>query len=267
MVYFPFVGNATHSSCSCLGKYVVAADPAIQHANTPNVLLVLEIIDRVFSSHRPHAVPNRIVSTIRSETSTTTRHRDANTTAAHWGRRVRAICRRSARGHDSCSGNDGTTIQRDRTTSRWVPQLELWTRTSRCTSRTRLGLPNPYSYPSHARRADTTRRWCASCQGWITDRSRHHRCQAEALSKNSTCRISTVFCTVCTVGTRLCTRNRNVHHSVDELELGHLQILVRHGGQKELVADDHRDVQNQEIQPPPPPQPHLKSSAPHPPPP
>ena len=40
---------------------VVAAEPAIQHAKTPNVLLVLEIIDDVFSSHRPHAVRNRIV--------------------------------------------------------------------------------------------------------------------------------------------------------------------------------------------------------------
>ena len=81
---FPFIGNATKGSCSCLGKYVVAAEPAIQHANTPNVLLVLEIIDEIFSSHRPHTVPNKIVSTIRSENSTTRRHRDANTHAAHW---------------------------------------------------------------------------------------------------------------------------------------------------------------------------------------
>ena len=45
---FPFIGNATQSSCSCLGKYVVATEPAIQHANTPNDLLVLEIIDEIF---------------------------------------------------------------------------------------------------------------------------------------------------------------------------------------------------------------------------
>ena len=52
---------------------------------THNVLLILEIIESVFSSHRPHAVPNEIVSTIRSENSTTTRrHRNANTPAAHW---------------------------------------------------------------------------------------------------------------------------------------------------------------------------------------
>ena len=60
---------------------VVAADPVIQHANTPNELLVLEIIDEVISSHRLHTVPNRIVSTTRSKT-TTTRHLDANTLAA-----------------------------------------------------------------------------------------------------------------------------------------------------------------------------------------
>ena len=63
---FPFIGNATQSSCSCLGKCVVAAEPAIQHANTPNDHLELEIIDSVFSSQRPDTVPNRIVSTIRS---------------------------------------------------------------------------------------------------------------------------------------------------------------------------------------------------------
>ena len=40
---------------------VNAAEPAIQQANKPNALLVLEIIDDVFSSHRPHAVPNRTV--------------------------------------------------------------------------------------------------------------------------------------------------------------------------------------------------------------
>ena len=64
-------------------SFVIAADPEIQHAYTTNDLLVLEIIDEVFSSHRPHTVPNRIVSTTRSEKSTTTRHRDANTPAAH----------------------------------------------------------------------------------------------------------------------------------------------------------------------------------------
>ena len=63
-------------------KSVVAAEPAIQHANTPNVLLVLEIIEEGISSQWPDTVPNRIVSTTRSEKSTTTRHRDANTLAA-----------------------------------------------------------------------------------------------------------------------------------------------------------------------------------------
>ena len=91
---------------------VVAAEPVIQHAYTPNELLLLEIIEEVFSSHRLHTVPNRIVSTIRSEKSTTTRHRDANTFVEQ-GRRTRAICRQRARGHDSCSGNDGSTYQRD----------------------------------------------------------------------------------------------------------------------------------------------------------
>ena len=42
-------------------NFVNAADPVIQHADTPNVFLVLKIRDDVFSSHRPHAVPNRIV--------------------------------------------------------------------------------------------------------------------------------------------------------------------------------------------------------------
>ena len=57
--------------------------------------------------------PKQNCRTIRSETSTTTRHRDGSTpqhigAADNW-----AICRREARGHDSCSGDDGTTIQRD----------------------------------------------------------------------------------------------------------------------------------------------------------
>ena len=110
-------------------NFVIAAEPAIQHANTPNVLLVLEIIEDVFSSNRTHAVPNRIISTMRSERHTTTRHRDANTSAAHWGRRARAICRRRARGHDISSGNDGTTIQRDcerhQSVSRRMPVIRL----------------------------------------------------------------------------------------------------------------------------------------------
>ena len=67
----------------------------------------------VYFQSSAHAVPNEIVSTITSETSTTTRHRDANTSAAHWGHRARAICRRRVRGHDSCSGDDDVTIQRD----------------------------------------------------------------------------------------------------------------------------------------------------------
>ena len=35
--------------------------------------------------------------------------------------------------------------------------------------------------------------------------------RASTVSKNNTCGISLVFCTVCTVGARLCTHNRNVH--------------------------------------------------------
>ena len=44
---------------------------------------MLEIIDEEFSSYRLHTVPNRIVSTTRREKATNTRHRDANTRAAH----------------------------------------------------------------------------------------------------------------------------------------------------------------------------------------
>ena len=44
---------------------VIAAEPVIQHAYTPNELLVLEIIEEEISSHRLHTVPNRIVSTTR----------------------------------------------------------------------------------------------------------------------------------------------------------------------------------------------------------
>ena len=49
--------------------------------------------------------PKQNCRNIRSETSTTTRHREANP--------YRAISRRRAQGNDSCSGNDGPTIQRD----------------------------------------------------------------------------------------------------------------------------------------------------------
>ena len=66
------------------------------------------------SSHRLHVVPKRIVCTIRNETSTTTRHRNANIPAARWSRRVSAICWRKARGHNNCSGSDGVSRQRDR---------------------------------------------------------------------------------------------------------------------------------------------------------
>ena len=78
-------------------NFVIAAEPVIQHAYTPNELLLLEIIEEV--------ILNRIVSTTRSKT-TTTRHRDANTLAAQRGRRAKAVCRRRVRGHASCSGND-----------------------------------------------------------------------------------------------------------------------------------------------------------------
>ena len=82
------------------------------------------------------------------------------------------------------------------------------------------GSTKPYSNPCHARMADTTRRWCA----------------ASTLSKDCSSGITTVFSTVCTVGTRRWSTTGKVHHSVDELELGHLHIFVRHG-KLELVAD------------------------------
>ena len=50
----------------------IVAEPAIKHANTTQRII----------NHRPHADPYRIISTVRSETSTTTRHRDAYTPAA-----------------------------------------------------------------------------------------------------------------------------------------------------------------------------------------
>ena len=165
--------------------------------------------------------------------------------------------------HDSCSGNDGTSFQgtvNDTTMGSATGAVDtkrpavLPFETGSTKS---ILIPKPHSDGRH------NSKMVCFVKGWIADRSRHHRCQAEALSKNSTCRISTVFCTVSTVGTRLCTHNRNVHHTVDELELGHLHVLERHG-LLGLVADDRRDVHNQEIHPPPPPQPHLKSSAPHP---
>ena len=59
---------------------VVVAETVIQHANTSNELLVLEMDEEeIFSSNRHHPVPNRIVSTVRRAESTTTRHRDAAT--------------------------------------------------------------------------------------------------------------------------------------------------------------------------------------------
>ena len=63
-------------------KNVVAAVPVIEHADTPNVLLVQEGIDGVLS-FIGIATPKRIVCTIGSETSTITRHGDASTCAAH----------------------------------------------------------------------------------------------------------------------------------------------------------------------------------------
>ena len=53
---------------------VVAAEPVIQHAYTPNELLVLEIIEEEFPIIS-FTVPNRIVSSIRSETTTNTTSR------------------------------------------------------------------------------------------------------------------------------------------------------------------------------------------------
>ena len=68
-------------------NFVVSAEPVIQHANRPNELMILEIIDEIFSSHGLHTVPNRIVSTTRREKPPP---------------------------YDiACSGNDGTTNQRD----------------------------------------------------------------------------------------------------------------------------------------------------------
>ena len=104
---------------------VVAAEPEIQHANTPNEPLVLEIIGRI-SRHRLHTVPNRIVSTICSKT-TTTQHRDANTPAAQEAARTR--------GHDNSSGNDGITIPRD--CERHHGKLRNWS----CEHENRLNFP------------------------------------------------------------------------------------------------------------------------------
>ena len=97
--------------------------------------------------------------------------------------------------------------------------------------------------------------------------------KVSALSENCNCGTSTVFCTVVTqapvvvqqrasrpsprtapVGSRrsseqfvlwvhVAEHNGKVHHSVDELDLGHLHVL-QHNGLLELVADDHRDVHN-----------------------
>ena len=58
-------------------KIVIAGDPVIEHANTPNDERVLDVIDGVFSLHRHNAVPCRTTSTTRRETFTTTRHRKA----------------------------------------------------------------------------------------------------------------------------------------------------------------------------------------------
>ena len=58
---------------------VIAAEPVIQHAYTHNELLLLEKLKKYFPVNGFTLSPNRIVSTIRSEKSTTTRHRDANT--------------------------------------------------------------------------------------------------------------------------------------------------------------------------------------------
>ena len=55
---------------------VIAGDPVIEHANTPNDERVLDVIDGVFSLHGLSAVPRNIASTIRRETVTTTRHRN-----------------------------------------------------------------------------------------------------------------------------------------------------------------------------------------------
>ena len=68
--------------------------------------------------------------------------------------------------------------------------------------------------------------------------SMHHNGHVKNQSKNSTRRISTVICTVCTVGTRHWSTTAR-ENTVDELNLGHLQV-------KELLEllQDHRDVYN-----------------------
>ena len=68
---------------------------------------------------------------------------------------------KATRGHDSCSDDDDVFCLKGlRRTSRYVPQLEPRTRTSCCTSRSRLDLPDSCSFPCHARKTSTTRRWC-----------------------------------------------------------------------------------------------------------
>ena len=61
--------------------------------------------------HGPTSSRHARNSTIGSETSTNTRHDDASTQTAHQSRRVSTVCRRRARGHDNCSGNDGASCQ------------------------------------------------------------------------------------------------------------------------------------------------------------
>ena len=102
--------------------------------------------------HGPSSSGHTMDSTIRSETSTITRHGDASTRTAHRSRRVSAVCRRRARGHDSCSGIDGATVK-----------VSAWTRTSHCTSHSKLELPEACSYPCHAQKAGITHRWSVVC--------------------------------------------------------------------------------------------------------
>ena len=51
---------------------------------------------------------------------------------------------------------------------------------SHCASRSRLDLPDSCSFPCHARKAGTTRRWCDPLPSWVKNRRRHHQCQAHS---------------------------------------------------------------------------------------
>ena len=111
----------------------------------------------LFSSHRLHTVPNRIVSTTRREkppphdiaTQTLPQHIGAAESGKPVDEEqvVTTVAVASMIQPTKGTVNDTTVSSK----------LELWTRTSHCTSRSRRS-ENPHKYQSHARMADTTRK-------------------------------------------------------------------------------------------------------------